>query len=91
MGDVEYERAYYHCSHCGHGHMPTDEEFGLESKYTPGAREVIALVGATEAFDEGAHLTLARMTGLTLSTSTVRRVTEAVGEEGAMCLPLPRR
>ena len=83
MGAVGYERAYYHCPHCHHGHLPTDEEFGLESKSTPGAREVIALVGATEAFDEGAHLTLARMTGLTLSASTVQRVTEAVGEEVA--------
>ena len=83
MGDVEYERAYYHCSHCGHGHMPTDEEFGLESKYTPGAREVIALGGATAAFVEGANIELHRMTGLTLSASTVRRVTEAVGDEVA--------
>ena len=83
MGAAEYERAYYHCPHCHHGHMPTDEEFGLDSKSTPGAREVIALVGATEAFAEGANIELHRLTGLTLSASSVRRVTEAVGDEVA--------
>jgi len=83
MGDARYERAYYYCLHCEHGHMPTDEEFGLESKSRPGAREVIALVGATAAFAEGANIELHCLTGLTLSASSVQRVTEAVGDEGA--------
>lgn len=83
MGEALYERAYYHCPHCKHGHCPTDEEFGLEDKHTPGAEEVISLVGATAAFDEGAHVELARLTGLTLSASSVQRITESVGEEVA--------
>lgn len=83
MGDALYERAYYHCSHCQHGHCPTDAEFGLEDKYTPGAEEVISLVGATAAFDEGSHVDLARLTGLTLSASSVQRITESVGAEVA--------
>ena len=80
MGAVEYERAYYHCPHCHHGHAPTDEEFGLESQYTPGAQEVIAIAGATDAFVESANIELHRLAGLTLSASTVQRVTEAVGD-----------
>ena len=85
MGPAVYERAYYHCSHCQHGHCPTDAEFGLEDKYTPGSKEVISLVGATAAFDEGAHVELARLTGLTLSASSVQRITESVGTEVAKC------
>ncbi len=59
MGEAVYEQAYYYCSHCQHGHCPTDEEFGLEDKHTPGSKEVISLVGATAAFAEGAHVELA--------------------------------
>lgn len=83
MGPAVYERAYYHCPHCHHGHCPTDEEFGLEDKHTPGSEEVIALAGATSAFDEAAHVQLARMSGLTLSSSSVQRTTERVGDEVA--------
>lgn len=83
MGEAVYERAYYHCSHCKHGHCPTDEEFGLEDKHTPGAEEVISMVGATAAFAEGAHVELAKLTGLTLSASSVQRITERIGDEVA--------
>ena len=83
MGEAVYERAYYHCPHCHHGHCPTDAEFGLEDKHTPGAEGVNALVGATAAFDEGVHVELARLTGLTLSASSVQRITESVGDEVA--------
>jgi hypothetical protein len=81
MGEAVYERAYYHCPNCHRGHCPTDQEFGLEDKHTPGAEEVISLVGATAAFDEGAHVELSRLTGLTLSASSVQRITESVGDE----------
>lgn len=83
MGDALSERAYYHCWHCQHGHCPTDAEFGLEDKHTPGAEEVISLIGATAAFDEGAHVERARLTGLTVSASSVQRITESVGAEVA--------
>lgn len=83
LGPVSYPRAYYHCSHCHHGWFPTDAEFGVESKQTRGAREVISLVGVLEPFEESATVTLARLTGLTLSASSVRRVTEAVGHHVA--------
>ena len=85
MGPAVYERAYYHCPHCHHGHCPTDEEFGLEDKHTPGAEEVIALGGAMAAFDESAHVELAKMSGLRLSSSSVQRITERVGDELARC------
>lgn len=81
MGEMAYERAYYHCRNCGQGWCPTDEEFGIERKQTPGAREIISLVGNLEPFESGAHRVLYRLTGLNASASTVQRTTEDVGDD----------
>jgi hypothetical protein len=55
---------------------------GIEHKQTPGCREVVSLTGDLEPFAEAAERLLTKLTGLNLSASTVRRVTEAVGDEG---------
>lgn len=78
---VTYERAYYLCRHCHHGHYPTDGEFRIEQHQTPAARELIALAGLLEPFEEAAHGTLARLSGLRVSPSTVQRTTERVGDD----------
>lgn len=83
LGEVIYERAYYHCAHCHHGFFPTDDEFRLTDKKTPGATEVMALMGLLEPFAEAANSALYRLTGLNVSPSTVQRTTEAVGEQVA--------
>lgn len=83
LGEAVLERAYYHCSACRHGFFPADAEFGVEHHRTPGAREVISLVGVLEPFHEGAHSVLPRVSGLNVSASTVRRTTELVGEDVA--------
>lgn len=83
MGEAVYERAYYYCPHCHHGHFPSDAVFHLTDHHTPGADEVIALVGVLEPFNEGAHQTLPRLTGLNVSASTVQRTTEAIGTDVA--------
>lgn len=78
-----YERGYDHCQHCHSGIFPTDEEFGVDNKQTPGAREVISLMGVLEPFEEGAQDVLPRLSGLCVSASTVQRTTEAVGTDVA--------
>lgn len=83
LGGATYERAYYHCSHCHHGHFPTDAPLRISDRQTPGASEVISLMGLLEPFHEGAHTTLPRVTGLTVSASTVQRTTEAIGTDVA--------
>jgi hypothetical protein len=84
MGSIRYERAYYHCSSCRHGWFPTDEEFGVSARHqTPGAREVIALGGLLEPFEQDAQDVLPRLSGLRISASTVRRTTEEVGADVA--------
>lgn len=76
-----YDRAYYHCGSCKWASFPTDEEFGIERKQTPGAREVTTLVGTLESFASGADVVLTRLTGLRQSASTVQRTTEDVGDD----------
>ena len=83
LGSVVYERAYYHCSACHHGHFPTDAPLRIVNRQTPGASEVISLMGVLEPFEEGAHTTLPRVTGLNVSTSSVQRTTEAIGTDVA--------
>ena len=56
---------------------------GLEHKQTPGCREVVSLTGNLEPFAEAAERLLVKLTGLNMSASTVRRVTEAVGDDVA--------
>jgi hypothetical protein len=83
LGDVTCERAYYHCSHCHRGHFPADVELRLVKRRSPGQREAISLLGVLESFDEAGRGSLYRLTGISLSAATVRRVTEAVGEDVA--------
>ena len=83
MGKAVYGRAYYHCSHCGHGHFPTDAELKLASKFSLGAREVIALMGVLEPFQTGVDKLLPKFCGLRVSASTIQRITERAGEDVA--------
>ena len=83
MGQVVYERAYYHCCHCRQGHFPTDAEFGVERRKTPAVREVVSLMGQLEPFDDVASKALPRVSGLALSSATARRITEDVGGDVA--------
>ena len=83
FGKIVYERAYYHCRHCKSGWFPTDAEFGIDDRQTPGAREVISLMGVLEPFEPTARHVLPRLTGLSVSASTVQRTTESVGADVA--------
>lgn len=80
FGSVIYERAYYHCKHCHQSYIPTDAQLHVENRRTLAAEELITLAGLLEPFKESANRVLYKMTGLKTSASTVRRVTEHVGE-----------
>jgi hypothetical protein len=81
VGEMRLSRPYYHCKHCGQGHLPWDELLRLSpQRLTPGAEEVSTLAGIQESFGKAAERTLLKMTGLRLSESTVERTTEAAGE-----------
>ena len=51
----------------------------MAERSTAGAREVIALAGVEDAFAVSAERVLQRLSGLSVSASTVQRVTETVG------------
>jgi hypothetical protein len=84
LGRVVYQRAYYHCAHCGSGGFPSDAEFGLEHKQSAGAREVLALAGGLTSFEEAAHDVLTKLSGLSVSASTLQRTAESVGTDIAV-------
>src|SRR5262249_19779325 len=78
LDDVCFERAYYHCKHCGQGHFPWDEELSLAGqRYTLGVREITALAGIQESFGKAAERTLQKLAGIRLSESSVQRLTES--------------
>jgi hypothetical protein len=82
LGDLGLERGYYHCKSCGQGHVPWDNVLRLSpQRLTPAAQEVTTLTGIVESFGEAADRTLAKLTGLRLSESTVQRTTEAAGKQ----------
>lgn len=83
MGEVRFERAYYHCQHCGRGEFPGEKALGIVDHQTPAHREVVTLAGMLNPFAEGAEQVLDRLTALRVATSTVQRTTEAVGAQVA--------
>jgi hypothetical protein len=87
LGELRVTRAYYHCSSCGAGQVPLDEEVGLTSSHlTPAAAEVTCIAGVQTSFAQAAEVTLEKMCGLRLSESTVERTTESTGERLAELL-----
>lgn len=83
FGDVVYERVYYHCPHCHAGWFPMDQELGVSTRKTKAAAEVMALAGTVAPFRQSAKRLLRKLSGLRMSGSTVRRTTEAVGQDVA--------
>ena len=82
VGTFALDRAYYHCRACGRGTVPWDEALGLTRQaLTPGARELVCIVGAVDSFGEAAEVVLKKTAGLRLSESTVERTSEAVGRD----------
>jgi len=80
LGQLELERAYYHCRHCGSGFCPRDQQLGIEGSLSPGVVRMIATVGAMVSFQEGSQL-LAELAGISVDAKQVERVAEAVGAD----------
>src|SRR5262249_9011031 len=65
--------------HCRHNVFPFDQAAGLDGRYSPGVRPLIALASTLAPFRQAADDVLARLAGLHVSASSCRRVTEAAG------------
>ena len=82
-GKVGFERPWYVCPECGHGWSPVDETLKLESRarLSPGMLEWLIDLGASEDSFVDASRVLEKLTGLVVSSETVRVRTE---ERGAL-------
>ncbi len=80
-GPLQLERAYYHCSSCGRGFCPRDEQLGIENtSLSPALTRMVGTVGAMVSFQEGSEL-LTELAGVPVDAKQVERTAEALGKE----------
>lgn len=81
VGRVQVLRPYYLCGHCHHGQFPADIELDIEStEFSPGVRRMQAMVGQSAPFDHGREQ-MKVLAGLEVTTKSVARTAEAIGED----------
>jgi hypothetical protein len=81
LGDLDLERAYFHCDRCGAGCCPRDRALGLEGgSLSPRVLRMVGLVGARVSFEEG-HGLLDDLAGVDVPTKQVEREAERLGRE----------
>jgi len=81
LGTLCLRRAYYYCAPCAAGLSPKDHELDVvATSYSPGARRLMARVGAQEAF-AAAREDLAELAGLAVPAKEVERVSEHCGAQ----------
>jgi hypothetical protein len=81
VGTVEVTRPYYLCPYCHEGQFPADQELDLvDTEFSPGVRRMQALVGQQAPFEHGREQ-LKLLAGLEVTTKSVERVAEAIGED----------
>src|SRR6202023_211725 len=81
LGPLQLERAYYHCSFCGHGFCPRDQHLGIENtSLSPALTRMVGTVGAMVSFQEGSEL-LTELAGVAVDAKQVERTAEALGKQ----------
>lgn len=81
VGPARITRPYYLCLHCHQGQFPADVELDVkETDFSPGVRRMQALVGQQAPFDEGREQ-LKVLAGLEVTTKSIERIAEAIGED----------
>jgi len=80
QGRVYYRRAYYLCRECGRGYVPLDRRLGIKvGQMSEAVIKQAALVGIQDAFG-AAQQTLAELTLLELSPSSIHKASLMMGE-----------
>ena len=81
VGPVQVSRPYYLCPYCHRGQFPADVELDIENtEFSPGVRRMHALVGQQAPFDQGREQ-IKVLAGLEVTTKSVERTAEAIGED----------
>jgi len=80
FGPVEFRRAYYNCSNCGHGESPLDRKLGVEgTSVTPAVKDVLAWTNVEMPYGPSREHLL-RVLGLSLAKDTHETVVAELGE-----------
>lgn len=81
VGQVEVSRPYYLCPDCHTGQFPADIELDIENtEFSPGVRRMQAVVGEEVPFDQGREQ-MRVLAGLEVTTKSVERTAEAIGDD----------
>jgi hypothetical protein len=81
VGQVPVSRPYYLCPPCHTGQFPVDVELDIErTEFSPGVRRMQALVGQQAPFDHGREQ-MKVLAGLQVTTKSVERTAEAIGDD----------
>jgi len=84
LGDLNLERAYYHCGACEQGFSPRDQAMGLEgSSLSPAVLRMVGQVAAVVSFEEG-HELLHELAGVDVSAKQIERYAEALAAKSPM-------
>lgn len=79
LGELCFERAYYHCPDCGRGQSPRDGELDVSgTDFSPGLRRMMAAVGSETSFERGSEQ-LDLLAGVAVNAKAVQRHAEAIG------------
>ena len=80
LGELELERAWYHCPHCHTGFSPRDQALGLEgTSLSPAALRMIGVSAAQVSFAEASNL-LRELAGLDINSKQVERSAKTLGQ-----------
>lgn len=81
LGTVSYDRAYYHCKHCGLGCCPYDLSSGLcSAQASEELAQGASLLAVHDPFSPCAPI-LRRLTGQRLSEGTIRSLSKRAGKQ----------
>jgi len=81
IGSVEVSRPWYLCPHCHQGQFPADRELDIvDTGFSPGVRRMQALVGQEASFEQGREQ-MKLLAGLEVTTKSVERAAESIGED----------
>ncbi len=81
LGEMELERAWYHCDACHRGFSPRDRALGFdEESLSPAVRRMAGLAGAETSFARASTL-LRELACLEVGAKQVERYVEALGRD----------
>ena len=82
LGEIEYERTYYHDGEAKCGNYPLDASLQIDpdSRMSREVRRMAAKLGSMMPYAQGANV-YAELTGVTVSAPSVWRVIQEVGEK----------